>query len=44
MADQTRHRYACIDRRSPVEFQELQMAVVDEQHRFGVAQRAALRL
>ena len=27
----------------PVRFQNLQMAVVDEQHRFGVAQRAALR-
>lgn len=27
----------------PVVFQNLQMAVVDEQHRFGVAQRAALR-
>ena len=27
----------------PVKFQNLQMAVVDEQHRFGVAQRAALR-
>jgi ATP-dependent DNA helicase RecG len=28
---------------SPVQFQRLQLAVVDEQHRFGVAQRAALR-
>ena len=27
----------------PVRFQNLQMAVVDEQHRFGVSQRAALR-
>lgn len=27
----------------PVRFNNLQMAVVDEQHRFGVAQRAALR-
>ncbi len=27
----------------PVEFQNLALAVVDEQHRFGVAQRAALR-
>ncbi len=27
----------------PVEFKDLQMAVVDEQHRFGVSQRAALR-
>ncbi len=27
----------------PVRFQNLQIAVVDEQHRFGVAQRAALR-
>ncbi len=27
----------------PVEFQQLQLVVVDEQHRFGVAQRAALR-
>jgi ATP-dependent DNA helicase RecG len=27
----------------PVIFQDLQMIVVDEQHRFGVAQRAALR-
>ena len=27
----------------PVTFQELQLAVVDEQHRFGVEQRAALR-
>lgn len=27
----------------PVEFQDLQLAIVDEQHRFGVAQRAALR-
>ena len=27
----------------PVEFKDLQMAVVDEQHRFGVNQRAALR-
>jgi len=28
---------------APVQFQNLQLAVVDEQHRFGVAQRAALR-
>jgi ATP-dependent DNA helicase RecG len=28
---------------SPVQFQQLQLAVIDEQHRFGVAQRAALR-
>src|SRR5512142_846924 len=28
---------------SPVQFQNLQLAVIDEQHRFGVAQRAALR-
>ena len=27
----------------PVMFQRLQLAVIDEQHRFGVAQRAALR-
>lgn len=27
----------------PVSFQRLQLAVIDEQHRFGVAQRAALR-
>ncbi len=27
----------------PVMFQQLQLAVIDEQHRFGVAQRAALR-
>lgn len=27
----------------PVKFQNLQMVVVDEQHRFGVSQRAALR-
>lgn len=27
----------------PVVFQQLQLAVIDEQHRFGVAQRAALR-
>ena len=27
----------------PVEFKRLQIAVVDEQHRFGVAQRSALR-
>lgn len=27
----------------PVQFRNLQIAVVDEQHRFGVAQRAALR-
>jgi ATP-dependent DNA helicase RecG len=27
----------------PVEFQDLQMAIVDEQHRFGVSQRASLR-
>ncbi|GAP14596.1 ATP-dependent DNA helicase RecG [Longilinea arvoryzae] len=27
----------------PVSFQRLQLAIVDEQHRFGVAQRAALR-
>ncbi len=27
----------------PVTFQNLQMVVVDEQHRFGVSQRAALR-
>ncbi len=27
----------------PVAFQRLQLAIVDEQHRFGVAQRAALR-
>ena len=27
----------------PVEFKQLQIAVVDEQHRFGVAQRSALR-
>ena len=27
----------------PVVFQDLQMAVIDEQHRFGVEQRAALR-
>jgi ATP-dependent DNA helicase RecG len=28
---------------SPVQFQRLQLAVIDEQHRFGVSQRAALR-
>jgi ATP-dependent DNA helicase RecG len=28
---------------SPVLFQHLQLAVIDEQHRFGVAQRSALR-
>jgi ATP-dependent DNA helicase RecG len=28
---------------SPVQFQRLQLAVIDEQHRFGVAQRSALR-
>ena len=28
---------------APVEFQRLGVAVIDEQHRFGVAQRAALR-
>lgn len=28
---------------SPVVFNDLQIAIVDEQHRFGVAQRAALR-
>ncbi len=28
---------------SPVQFQSLQLAVIDEQHRFGVAQRAELR-
>ncbi len=27
----------------PVVFKDLQMVVVDEQHRFGIAQRAALR-
>jgi len=27
----------------PVEFKRLQLAVIDEQHRFGVAQRSALR-
>ncbi len=27
----------------PVEFKQLQLAVIDEQHRFGVAQRSALR-
>lgn len=27
----------------PITFQNLQLAIVDEQHRFGVAQRAALR-
>ena len=27
----------------PLEFQDLQLAIVDEQHRFGVNQRAALR-
>lgn len=27
----------------PIEFQRLQLAVIDEQHRFGVAQRSALR-
>jgi ATP-dependent DNA helicase RecG len=27
----------------PVQFKNLQLAVIDEQHRFGVAQRAALR-
>ncbi len=27
----------------PVQFEQLQLVVVDEQHRFGVAQRAALR-
>jgi ATP-dependent DNA helicase RecG len=28
---------------APVAFKDLQLAIVDEQHRFGVAQRAALR-
>jgi ATP-dependent DNA helicase RecG len=28
---------------SPVQFHDLQLAVIDEQHRFGVAQRATLR-
>jgi ATP-dependent DNA helicase RecG len=28
---------------TPVQFQRLQLAVIDEQHRFGVAQRAILR-
>ncbi len=28
---------------SPVHFHNLQLAIIDEQHRFGVAQRAALR-
>lgn len=28
---------------SPVQFQQLQLAVIDEQHRFGVAQRSILR-
>ena len=28
---------------APIAFQRLQLAVIDEQHRFGVAQRAALR-
>jgi ATP-dependent DNA helicase RecG len=28
----------------PIEFQRLQLAVIDEQHRFGVAQRSALRV
>lgn len=28
---------------APVRFKQLQLAVIDEQHRFGVAQRAALR-
>jgi len=28
---------------SPVQFQRLQLAVIDEQHRFGVAQRSTLR-
>jgi ATP-dependent DNA helicase RecG len=27
----------------PIEFDQLQLAVIDEQHRFGVAQRSALR-
>ncbi len=27
----------------PIEFKQLQLAVIDEQHRFGVAQRSALR-
>ena len=27
----------------PIEFQNLHLAVIDEQHRFGVAQRAKLR-
>ncbi len=27
----------------PVDFKDLQLAIIDEQHRFGVAQRAALR-
>lgn len=29
---------------SPVQFQHLQLAVIDEQHRFGVAQRSSLRV
>ena len=28
---------------SPVQFKDLQLAIIDEQHRFGVEQRAALR-
>lgn len=28
---------------APVQFQDLQLAIIDEQHRFGVEQRAALR-
>jgi ATP-dependent DNA helicase RecG len=28
---------------SPIQFQRLQLAVIDEQHRFGVSQRSALR-
>ncbi len=27
----------------PIQFENLQLAIIDEQHRFGVAQRAALR-
>ena len=37
-----RHRHACADQ-DGVQFHSLGVVVVDEQHRFGVEQRAALR-
>jgi len=40
--NQTDHRHTRPARR-PVGFNDLQLVVIDEQHRFGVAQRATLR-